>query len=147
MIAQAKTVRMLFVIALAIYLGGFTFYSLAVIPILHERLASAFEAGLITQEVTNALNGLGVITLSLGWLACWAEGRSLPHDGRGRVWQWSALAVSSICLVALFVLHGVLDRKLESGTGLGFYRWHRAYLWASTIQWIANLGLLVHSAK
>ena len=60
-------VRWIFLVALSIYIGGFTFYSAVVIPILHERLASSLETGLVTQRVTDALNLLGVATLSLGW--------------------------------------------------------------------------------
>ena len=53
------------------------------------------------------------------------------------------LAVSTLCLAALVVLHGVMDAKLDSGRLSGFYSWHRAYLWISTVQWLANLVLLL----
>ena len=59
--------RSLFLVALSIYIGGFTFYSAVVIPVLHDRLESSLETGLITQRVTDVLNLLGVVTLSLGW--------------------------------------------------------------------------------
>ena len=55
--------------------------------------------------------------------------------------------ISSICLVVLLLLHRVLDRKLEISSFAGFYPYHRAYLWTSTVQWIANLGLLSQSAS
>src|SRR5271170_1726820 len=61
--------RLLFVVVLSIYIGGFTFYSAVVIPVLHDRLESSLETGLVTQRVTDALNLLGVVTLSLGWCA------------------------------------------------------------------------------
>ena len=52
--------RWLFLVALSIYIGGFTFYSAVVIPILHDRLESSLETGLITQRVTDMLNLLGI---------------------------------------------------------------------------------------
>ena len=53
------------------------------------------------------------------------------------------LVASTLCLAALVVLHGVMDAKLDSGRLSGFYSWHRAYLWISTVQWLANLVLLL----
>jgi hypothetical protein len=67
MTTAIKILRLMFLVALSIYVGGFTFYSAVVIPILHDRLESSFQAGLVTQQVTDALNGLGGVTLLLGW--------------------------------------------------------------------------------
>jgi hypothetical protein len=138
-----KILRLLFLVALSIYFGGFTFYSAVVIPILHDRLESSFQAGLVTQHVTDALNGLGGVTLLLGWCAL---GLTIVCGGRVSRWQLCTLSISSICLVVLVVLHGVMDQKLGTASLAGFYPWHRAYLWTSTIQWFANLGLLIQSA-
>jgi hypothetical protein len=117
-----------------------------VIAVLHQRLPTAFQAGLITKRVTDALNALGVVTLLLGWCALAMTVVGRDRSQRGRRWQFGMLAISSICLVALLVLHRVLDQKLASDPSAGFYPWHRAYLWTSTVQWIANLGLLIQSA-
>jgi hypothetical protein len=139
--------RLLFVLALSIYVGGFTFYSVVVIPILHNRLESSFETGLVTQRVTDVLNLLGVVTLSLGWciyglsVVC---GFRYDRPGLSKIWPLPLL-LSSVCLVALLILHRVLDRKLETSTIIGFYPYHRAYLWTSTVQWFTNLWLLVGS--
>ena len=135
--------RRLFLVALSIYIGGFTFYSAVVIPVLHDRLESSLETGLITQRVTDMLNLLGVVTLSLGWCvyglgALW-ESRS-DRGSRFKIWP---LVISSICLVVLLLLHRVLDRKLETNMFAGFYPYHRAYLWTSTVQWFADLALLI----
>jgi hypothetical protein len=135
--------RWLFLVALSIYIGGFTFYSAVVIPVLHDRLESSLETGLITQRVTDVLNLLGVVTLSLGWcvygLSAVRAFRSDRGGGR-KIWP---LVISSICLVVLLVLHRVLDHKLETNTFAGFYPYHQAYLWTSTVQWFANLALLI----
>jgi hypothetical protein len=53
------------------------------------------------------------------------------------------LVASTLCLAALVVLHMVMDAKLDTGRVSGFYSWHRAYLWISTVQWLANLALLL----
>ncbi len=53
------------------------------------------------------------------------------------------MAISTLCLAALVVLHVVMDAKLDRGRLAGFYSWHRAYLWISTVQWLANLALLL----
>lgn len=139
--------RLLFVLALAIYLGGFTFYSAVVIPILHDRLESSLETGLVTQRVTDVLNLLGEVTLSLGWciygfnVVC---GFRCDRPSQLKI-GLLPLLLSSVCLVVLLILHRVLDRKLETSTFIGFYAYHRAYLWTSTIQWFANLWLLARS--
>ena len=137
--------RLLFVVALSIYIGGFTFYSAVVIPVLHDRLESSLETGLITQRVTDVLNLLGVVTLSLGWCVYGLSAVSGVRSDRGSRFKIWPLVISSICLVVLLVLHRVLDRKLETSTFSGFYPYHRAYLWTSTVQWFANLGLLIQS--
>jgi hypothetical protein len=141
----ARIIRLLFVFALAIYLGGFTFYSVVVIPILHDQLGSSLEAGLVTQRVTKVLNEIGVVTLLLGWRV-YRDSRVAGVGGdRGHAWRLGPILVSTTCLLGLFALHSVLDRKLEAGTRVGFYPWHRAYLWTSTIQWVANIVLMAQA--
>ena len=138
-------IRLFFLVTLSVYLGGFTFYSAVVIPILHDRLESPLETGLITQRVTNVLNSLGLMTLSSGWCVFgsgYLAANQSDRGGRFKIWL---LVISSVCLIALFVLHRVLDHNLEAGTTTGFYLFHRAYLWTSTVQCFANLGLLVQS--
>ena len=135
--------RRLFLVALSIYIGGFTFYSAVVIPVLHDRLESSLETGLITQRVTDMLNLLGVVTLSLGWCVYGLSAGWNSQSDRGSRCKIWPLVISSICLVVLLVLHRVLDRKLETNMFAGFYPYHRAYLWTSTVQWLANLVLLI----
>lgn len=134
--------RMLALWALAFWLGGFTFYSAVVIPVLHDRLGSPLETGLVTQRVTDALNLLGVATITLGWLVTiFKESSQQSETGRWR-WAMLALAVTTVCLVILMALHRVLDRRLDAAEMQGFYPLHRLYLWVSTVQWFANMSLL-----
>jgi hypothetical protein len=128
--------------ALVFWLGGFTFYSAVVIPVLHDRLGSSLEAGLVTQRVTDALNMLGVATIILGWVVTLMKD---PYQGpgtKGRRLAQVALGVTSACLAILIALHRVLDRRLDGAEMSGFYPLHRLYLWVSTVQWLANMTLL-----
>jgi hypothetical protein len=135
--------RSLFLVALAITIGGFTFYSAVVIPILHDRLESAFETGLVTQRVTDVLNALAGITLLLGWSVFGVAAIRRDRVGRCHVWT---LLISTTCLITLVVLHRVMDQKLATANLSGFYPCHRAYLWTSTVQWVANLALLIQTS-
>jgi hypothetical protein len=134
------TIQVLAILAMAIWLGGFTFYSAVVIPVLHEQFGSPLDAGLVTQKVKVTLNRIGAGSIGLAVLAAVFEppGRRRFRAG----WSLGVLAVSTACLAALFVLHRILDRKLESGELAGFYPIHRRYLWTSTVQWLANGALL-----
>ncbi len=127
--------------AMAVWLGGFTFYSTVVIPVLHDQLGSPLETGLVTQDVTDWLNLLGVAAITLAGLGAILE-PSGPHSRFRSGLALGLLASTAICLAALFVLHHQLDRKLESGELTRFYPLHRVYLWISTIQWLANTALL-----
>jgi Domain of unknown function (DUF4149) len=136
-------VRRFYWVALSIWLGGFTLYSAVVIPILHDHLGAPFEVGLITRRVTHALNAIGGATLLMGWLLV-VDPSNRPKDrSPAHRLRFAPLAVSTLCLAALVVLHVVMDAKLDTGRVAGFYSWHRAYLWMSTVQWLANLALLL----
>ncbi len=136
-------VRRLYWVALSIWLGGFTLYSAVVIPILHDHLGVPLEVGLITRRVTNVINAIGGATLLMGWLLA-VDSRGRPKDRipANRL-RHGALVLSTLCLAGLVVLHVVLDAKLDTDRLTGFYSWHRAYLWVSTVQWLANLALLL----
>jgi hypothetical protein len=128
------------VLGLSLWLGGFTFYSALVIPILHDQL-SATEAGFVTQRVTTRLNDIGAIAL----VACWAEALVVrrPSNLRLRPIRLILLAATSALLLFLAGLHRVMDDRLEMGHFDHFYPLHRAYLIASTIQWAVNIPLLL----
>src|SRR5215470_9784140 len=101
--------RFLVVVALAIWLGGFTFYSTAVISTSQEVLHSHLRAGLITQQVTNWLNRISIVPLVLCAVNCWMLRK---HDCK-RMLQLliAALGIMMVMQIALFVLHPMLDAK------------------------------------
>jgi hypothetical protein len=141
MSVRTKLPQFLAVLVMAIWLGGFTFYSAVVIPVLHDQLGSPLEAGLVTQRVTDALNLLGMAAVALGVVATMLERSSRDPRFRSGV-GLGLLAVTVLCLAVLFYLHRSMDRRLETGEFAGFYPIHRVYLWVSTVQWLANTGLL-----
>ena len=132
--------RCLLLVALTVWVGGFTFYSAVVIPVLHESLGS-LDTGFVTQRVTDHLNAAGGVTWALWWLAAWVDRSAKPDLARHlRLWF---LVATTIILLALIGLHDLMDRRLGSGSLRGFYPLHRTYLIASTARWLANLGLML----
>ena len=131
--------RFLCLLSLSVWVGGFTFYSAVVIPVLHESLGS-LETGYVTQRVTDYLNAASGVAVALWWLAAWADRPDGPSfAGRARL---GLLAATTLILAGLIALHRIMDGRLESGSLRGFYPLHRAYLVASTAQWLVNLGLM-----
>jgi Domain of unknown function (DUF4149) len=130
--------RWLALTAMAFWLGGFTFYSAFVIPILHDTMGG-HDAGVVTGRVTNPLNVIGVVTIALWWLMVAVERPST----RWATWiRVGLLVVSTAILVGLILLHPIMDARLESGAMTGFYPLHQIYLNVSTVQWVMNLGLI-----
>src|SRR6478672_2649926 len=82
--AFAVTRRFATVLALAVWFGGFTFYSTAVIATSQEVLHSQLSAGLITQQVTNWLNWISLPALAI----CAGNLIAERKDGR-RFWVWA----------------------------------------------------------
>ncbi len=142
-----KTRRLLAVLLLTVWWGGFTFYALAVVPTGHQVLRSKVRQGFITQQVTNKLNVLGAVTLALllwQWLATRREAAA-PGWSRAAAISWAALAVT---LALLFWLHPRLDALLDAGQRAvlddeKFYALHRIYLVVATVQWLAGLAHLI----
>jgi hypothetical protein len=126
-------------VALTVWVGGFTFYSALVIPILHDQLGS-LDAGFVTQKVTDSLNAVGMATVAVWWAIVGWERR--VGSGPARRARIALLATTTSLLLVLVLLHRVLDDRLEGSRMRGFYELHRLYLIASTVQWVANLGLL-----
>ena len=134
--------RFLFVMAVAFWLGGFTFYASVVVPTGMKVLGGHVKQGFITQQVTGWLNLSGAVALPiLFWntLAIWSA--------RGRCARWTlavTLVTMSLVQVELFLLHPAMDRLLDPQARevLDYNRFdtlHWIYLMSSTIQWVAGL--------
>jgi len=127
-------------IAIAVWFGGFTFYSTAVIATAQEVLHSHLRAGLITQQVTNRLNLVSLVPLAL----CLWNLAALRKTNRKRLWRMlgAALAAMILLQVVLFGIHPLLDAQIvgnEVPDGAKFFQLHRLYLVVSTAQWLAIL--------
>jgi hypothetical protein len=131
--------RSILMITHAVWLGGFTFYGAAVIPVLHDEL-NDLDAGHITQRVSDRLNLIGLATLALWWALAWAERRTSPRLARRL--RLGLLSATTVLLAFLAVDHEILDDRLARYGLAGFYAYHRVYLVASTIQWAVNLALV-----
>ncbi|RUL84363.1 DUF4149 domain-containing protein [Tautonia sociabilis] len=136
---RSLALRVFCLLGLSVWMGGFTFYSAVVIPVLHESLGS-LDTGFVTQEVTDYLNYIGVGVVLVWWAAAWVERGEGP--ARVRAVRLLFLAATTLILLGLIALHRVMDGRLETGSLRGFYPLHRAYLIASTVQWIVNLALM-----
>lgn len=134
--------RYLVVLAIAIWLGGFTFYSVVVIHTAHHVLDSMLETGLITQQVSGWLNWIGVGTLViLLWnvQASWRSQNRLLRNLLATMWM-----VMTAVEIWLFLLHPVLDKQIDLETRrlidrAQFQSAHTLYVTLSTVQWCAGL--------
>ena len=136
--------RMLAMLLLALWWGGFSFYAGRVVFIGHEVLSSKVRQGFITERVTNEFNCLAVVALALvGW-----ELAATQWSSRTRRGVWFAWGTAVAATVALFFLHAKLGSLLDFSArqvadDLRFYDWHRTYLWTATVQWFAGTTVLV----
>lgn len=133
--------RVLAMLLLALWWGGFSFYAGRVVFIGHEVLRSKIRQVFITERVTTELNWLGIAALTVvAWelIAC--------HSRRRATWiSWILALVATLALVLLHTkLAGMLDfAGRQVADDENFYGWHRIYLVTATVQWLAGAVLLV----
>jgi hypothetical protein len=134
--------RMILLVSLMFWQGGFMFYGGVVVPVGTTILGSGTEQGFITQAVTNYLNLAGAVCL-IPWL------EHLWHDRRHAVSrvEWLAWGFTTLSLIGLVGIHLQMDRLLsvESTSVLdhaAFGKYHKIYIGTSTLQWLASLLML-----
>lgn len=135
--------RVLALLLLALWWGGFSFYAGGVVLIGHEVLRSKVRQGFITERVTTELNWLGVVALAFV-----AGELSASHSRSRQRATWIAWTLTLAATVALVLLHtklaGMLDfAGRQVADDENFYGWHRVYLVTATVQWFAGAVLLV----
>jgi len=126
--------RLVLLIALMVWQGGFMFYGGVVVDVGADVLGSHRTQGFVTQRVTNYLNVAGAVALAVwGWdVAAGGAGGRRP--------RWIGLGVLAALLAALAWLHPRLD-ELLAADGFrvldppGYRRLHQWYLILSTVQW------------
>jgi hypothetical protein len=135
--------RLLLMLAIMFWQGGFTFYGAVVVPIGSDILGSHFMQGLITRSVTTYLNLAGVVALFLWGLDIALAPTTGPNGSKVRFASWGLLALT---LGLQAWLHVLLDAVIdpEEFTIIDptrFHYLHSAYLIASTIQWASSIVL------
>jgi hypothetical protein len=137
--------RLLFLLLLMFWQGGFTFYAAVVVPIGTDVLGSSLHQGMITRQVTQWLNIAGAVAL-----AAWALDLALEPAAnavRQRL-RWALWLLLVVLLGALAWLHPRMDalldldpdnfRVVDHGV---FHNLHRWYLWLGTAQWAGSIVL------
>ena len=134
--------RMVMVVSLMFWQGGFMFYGGVVVPVGGRILGSETKQGFITQSVTNYLNLAGAVCLIV-----WLE--HLWHDRLNGVSksEWGLWIFAAVSVIVLAGIHVKMDHLLsvESSSVLDpewFGRFHRLYLVTSSMLWLASLALL-----
>jgi hypothetical protein len=134
--------RMIVLVSLMFWQGGFMFYGGVVVPVGARILGSETKQGFITQSVTNYLNLAGAVCLIL-----WLE--HLWHDRRNGVskLEWGLWSFIAVQLIALTGIHLKMDHLLNVDSlsiidPVWFGRLHRLYIVTSSIQWLTSLILL-----
>ncbi|NQZ55930.1 MAG: hypothetical protein HRT88_00425 [Lentisphaeraceae bacterium] len=134
--------RSLLIIFLSIWFGGFLLYSSVVISAAHKVLKDHTLVGLITQQVTNSLNVLGVITVVL-LIIDFLVNKAVKLT-RFSVIQSLLLLIIGGGLLALFIIHNQMDSYIDIKAQdvvewRQFYSLHKVYLIISTVQFFATL--------
>lgn len=140
-IAAAR--RVVAILLLALWWGGFSFYAGRVVFVGHEVLRSKIRQGFITERVTTELNWLGIAALTF---VAWDLFAS--HSRSRQLATWIAWTLALAATLALVLLHTKLGGMLDfAGRQVAddenFYGWHRVYLVTATVQWLAGAALLV----
>ena len=134
--------RMVLLVSLMFWQGGFMFYGGVVVPVGAQVLGSETQQGFITQSVTKYLNLIGTVCLVVWLEHLWHSRRSGVSAAEWGIWCFAA-----ITLIGLTVIHFQMDRILVAETTSvsdpkQFDLLHKMYIGTSSLQWLASLGML-----
>lgn len=129
---------------LALWWGGFTFYTTAVVHVGTQVLHSATKQGFITQQVAHYLHALGGLALAA---VLW-ELSARRKASQARRLDEIAWLVAVLALLAQVPVHFQMTALLdiphrEVLNEIRFYQFHRLYLCLATTQWLGSLLLLL----
>jgi hypothetical protein len=141
--------RFLVLQSLLIWQGGFLFYSAVVVPAGTEVLGSALAQGAITARVTDTMNVVGLVSLSL---LAFDLRLSRASNLRRMIIRWWCWSLALLCQGLLFYFHFLLDAFMDPARthvviGPPFRPVHRMYLWTISMQWFVCLILLWFSVQ
>lgn len=135
--------RVIAILLLTLWWGGFSFYAGRVVFIGHQVLRSKIRQGFITERATTELNWLGIAALAV---VAWELIASHSSSRKRATWiSWTLALAATLALVLLHTkLAGMLDfAGRQVADDENFYGWHRVYLVIATVQWLAGTALLV----
>ncbi len=135
-----QTLHVLSVLAWALWMGGFTFYTSVSLRVAHRVLSESKEFGFVTAEVTDRLNMIG----SVAWILLLAH---LATHWHGLV-RWRRFLLSftgvilAVTLAYMFNLHHAIEAMLNFEQRVvidydAFEPVHRHYKQVATAQWLA----------
>jgi len=135
-----QILQVLSVLAWALWMGGFTFFTSVSLRVAHRVLGEPGEFGFVTQVVTDRLNAIGLVAVTLlgarlaaGWSAL---------RGRGRILLSGTWLILAVTLALLFLQHNQIDALLDFQNRrvldhAQFQVAHNRYELIATIQWLA----------
>jgi hypothetical protein len=135
-----KTTHVLSVLAWALWMGGFTFFTSVSLRVAHKVLSEAQEFGYVTQVVTDRLNVIGLIASLLLLAQLAAHWQVLVRWRRFLLgFTWLIMAVT---LAFLFNLHNAIDAVVNFEQRVvidpdAFELVHVRYKQVATVQWLA----------
>lgn len=135
-----KTIHVLSVLAWALWMGGFTFFSSVTLRVAHKLLGESQEFGYVTQVVTDRLNVIGLIALLLLLAQLAAHWQILARHRRFLLsFTWLILVVT---LMFLFNLHNAIDAVIDFEQRVvidpdAFEPLHVRYKQVAAVQWLA----------
>ena len=138
--ALRKTTHVLSVLAWALWMGGFTFFTSVSLRVAHKLLSESKEFGYVTQVVTDRLNLIGLITLVLLLTQLATHWQVLARRLRSLLsFTWLILAIT---LVYLFNLHNAIDAVIDFEQRVvtdadAFEPLHVRYKQVAAAQWLA----------
>jgi hypothetical protein len=139
-----QTIHVLSVLAWALWIGGFTFFTSVSLRVAHKVLSEAQEFGYVTQVVTDRLNVIGLIASLLLLAQLAAHWQVLVRWRRFLLgFTWLILAFT---LAYLFLLHHALEAVVDFEQRMvvdadAFEPLHRRYKQVTSVQW---LGAVLH---
>ena len=137
------------VVAIVLWLGGFTFYATLVVPS-GELVVGRVPQGYVTQRVTDGLNVIGCVLLLFMLVDLMLHRKYLsPWAMRARC---LGLVVFGVGLVMLFELHNHMDALMDRTTlakpdRVVFKPMHQRYQMIFTFMWMATvleLAMMLH---
>jgi len=102
--------RFTLICALALWLGGFAFYTAVVIRIGHQHFPDR-QFGFVTGEVTSILDAMSAVAIVLAGVNVALDWRGLP-----RGFRWAAAGTAAALLLTLagsVLIHSRLDAVLD----------------------------------